>query len=104
MLFRSDKKLIEKTFSEKDKKDIIIKLAKGKNELSISSLAEKNAKQALKQKLVQSDTNNNLIEELASKFNINNNQNSIYHQHESICFRNLCPSPTRGRPRYVRAE
>ena len=68
-----DKKLIEKTFSEKDKKDIIIKLAKGKNEISISSLAEKNAKQALKQKLVQSDTNNNLIEELASKFNINNN-------------------------------
>ncbi len=68
-----DKKLIEKTFSEKDKKDIIIKLAKNKNEISISSLAEKNAKQALKQKLVQSDTNNNLIEELASKFNINNN-------------------------------
>ncbi len=68
-----DKKLIEKTFSDKDKKDIIIKLAKGKNEISISRLAEKNAKQSLKQKLVQSDTNNNLIEDLASKFNINNN-------------------------------
>ncbi len=68
-----DKKLIEKTFSDKDKKEIIIKLAKSKNEISISSLAEKNAKQSLKQKLVQSDTNNNLIEELASKFNINNN-------------------------------
>ncbi len=68
-----DKKLIEKTFSEKDKKDIIIKLAKSKNEISISNLAEKNAKQSLKQKLIQSDTNNNLIEELASKFNINNN-------------------------------
>ena len=68
-----DKKLIEKTFSEKDKKEIIIKQAKNKNEVSISSLAEKNAKQSLKQKLVQSDTNNNLIEELASKFNINNN-------------------------------
>jgi Nuclease subunit of the excinuclease complex len=68
-----DKKLIEKTFSKKDKKDIIIKLAKSKNEISISSLAEKNAKQSLKQKLLQSDTNNNLIEELASKFNINNN-------------------------------
>ncbi len=68
-----DKKLIEKTFSEKDKKDIIIKQAKSKNEISISNLAEKNAKQSLKQKLIQSDTNNNLIEELASKFNINNN-------------------------------
>ncbi len=68
-----DKKLIEKTFSEKDKKNIIIKLAKSKNEISISSLAEKNAKQSLKQKLIQSDKNNNLIEELASKFKINNN-------------------------------
>ena len=68
-----DKKLIEKTFSEKDKKEIIIKLAKSKNEKNISNLAEKNARQALKQKLIQSDTNNNLIEELASKFNINNN-------------------------------
>ena len=69
----NDKKLIEKTFSEKDKKQIVIKLAKSKNEISISKLAEKNAKQALKQKLIQSDTNNNLIEDLASKFNLNNN-------------------------------
>ena len=68
-----DKRLIEKTFSSKEKKDITIKLAKSKNEINISNLAEKNAKQALKQRLIQSDTNNNLIEELASKFNINNN-------------------------------
>ncbi len=67
-----DKKLIEKTFSQKDNKDIIIKLAKNKNEINISNLAEKNARQALKQKLIQSDTNNNLIDELASKFNLNN--------------------------------
>ncbi|OUX38706.1 MAG: excinuclease ABC subunit C [Candidatus Pelagibacter sp. TMED273] len=69
----NDKKLIEKTFSEKDKKNITIKLAKNKNELSISKLAERNAKQALKQKLIQSDTNNNLIENLASRFNLNGN-------------------------------
>jgi len=68
-----DKNLIEKTFSEKDGKEILIKLAKSKNEKNISYLAEKNARQALKQKLIQSDTNNNLIEELASKFNLNNN-------------------------------
>jgi len=68
-----DKKLIEKTFSEKDEKEILIKLARSKNEKNISNLAEKNARQALKQKLIQSDTNNNLIEELASKFNLNNN-------------------------------
>jgi len=68
-----DRKLMEKTFSEKDKKEIVIKLANTKNEKNISNLAEKNAKQALKQRLIQSDSNNNLIEELAKKFNINNN-------------------------------
>ncbi len=67
-----EKKLLEKTFSTKESKQIIIKKAKAKNELSISKLAEKNAKQALKQKLIQSDTNNNLIESLASKFKLNN--------------------------------
>ena len=66
-----EKKLLEKTFSAKEKKEITIKKAKAKNELSISKLAEKNAKQALKQKLIQSDTNNNLIETLAAKFQLN---------------------------------
>ncbi len=66
-------KLLEKTFSTKENKQIIIKLAKAKNEISISRLAEKNAKQALKQKLIQSDTNNNLVEALALKFKLNNN-------------------------------
>ncbi len=65
-------KLVEKTFSTKENKQIIIKLAKDKNEVSISRLAEKNAKQALKQKLIQSDTNNNLVEALALKFKLNN--------------------------------
>ena len=66
-------KLLEKTFSTKENKQIIIRLAKAKNEISISQLAEKNAKQALKQKLIQSDTNNNLVEALALKFKLNNN-------------------------------
>ena len=69
----NEKKLLEKTFSSKESKQIIIKKAKAKNEVSISKLAEKNAKQALKQKLVQSDTNNNLIESLAAKFKLNSN-------------------------------
>ena len=68
-----EKKLLEKTFSAKEKKKITIKKAKAENELSISKLAEKNAKQALKQKLIQSDTNNNLIETLAAKFQLNSN-------------------------------
>ena len=67
----NERKLLEKTFSLKENKQIIIKKAKAKNELSISKLAEKNAKQALKQKLIQSDTNNNLIETLAAKFQLN---------------------------------
>ena len=69
----NEKKLLEKTFSSKERKQVVIKKAKAKNEVSISKLAEKNAKQALKQKLVQSDTNNNLIESLAAKFKLNNN-------------------------------
>ena len=69
----NEKSLLEKTFSNKENKQIIIKQAKSKNEISILNLAEKNAKQALTQKLIQSDTNNNLIENLASKFKINDN-------------------------------
>ena len=69
----SDKKLLEKTFSVKEGKQVIIKLAKTKNEISVSKLAEKNAKQSLTQKLIQSDTNNNLIDKLSIKFNLNNN-------------------------------
>jgi len=69
----NDKKLLEKTFSEKECKEVIIKLAKSKNEISVSKLAEKNAKQSLTQKLIQSDTNNNLIDKLSIKFKLNNN-------------------------------
>ena len=39
---------MEKTFSEKDKKEIVIKLANTKNEKNISNLAEKNAKTSFK--------------------------------------------------------
>ena len=38
--------LLEKTFSNKENKQIIIKKAKSKNEINISKLAEKNAKQS----------------------------------------------------------
>ena len=69
----SEKNLLEKTFSNKENKQIVIKKAKSKNELNISKLAEKNAKQALTQKLIQSDTNSNLVENLAKKFQLNNN-------------------------------
>ena len=69
----SERKLLEKTFSKKENKQVVIKQAKSKNEINISKLAEKNAKQALTQKLIQSNTNNDLIENLAKKFKLNNN-------------------------------
>ncbi len=69
----SERKLLEKTFSNKENKQVVIKQAKSKNEINISKLAEKNAKQALTQKLIQSNTNNDLIENLAKKFKLNNN-------------------------------
>ena len=69
----NDKKLLEDTFSNKENKQVVLKQAKSKNEVSILKLAEKNAKQALTQKLIQSDTNNNLIESLSNKFKINEN-------------------------------
>ena len=73
----NDLKLLEKTFSTKENKYIIIKKAKNKNEINISKLAEKNAKQALTQKLYQAESNNNLIENLIKKFDLNNNINLI---------------------------
>ena len=69
----SERLLLEKAFSNKENKQIIVKKAKLKNEVSISKLAEKNAKQALTQKLIQSDTNNNLIDSLTAKFKLNVN-------------------------------
>ncbi len=72
-----DLKLIEKAFSQKEKKEILIKKAKNNNEISVSKLAEKNAKQALTQKLYQTENNNNLIENLSNKFDLNNNINLI---------------------------
>ena len=72
-----DLQLIEKAFSQKEKRQISIKKAKNVNEISISKLAEKNAKQALTQKLYQTENNNNLIDNLANKFDLNNNINLI---------------------------
>ena len=69
----SERKLLEKTFSKKENKQVVIKQAKSKNEINISKLAEKNAKQTLTQKLIQSNTNNDLIENLSKKFKLNNN-------------------------------
>ena len=68
---------MEKAFSGKEDKNIIIKEAKTKEEISLSNLAKKNAKQALTQKLYDTQSNTNLIEQLFSKFEINQNTGLI---------------------------
>ena len=72
-----EKDLLQKTFSKKETKNVIIKEAKTKEEMSLSSLAKKNAKQSLAQKLYDTQSNSNLIEQLTNKFDLNQNTNLI---------------------------
>ena len=72
-----DKKLLEKTFSDREKKEIIIKEAKTKDEKIVSEMARKNAKQALTQKILETETNSKLIDKLADKFSLKFNVNLI---------------------------
>ena len=73
----NEKKLLEKTFSIKEKKNIIIKEAKKKEEQSLIFMAEKNARQALTQKLYETQSNVSLINKLSKKFRLKNNINLI---------------------------
>ena len=68
-----EKDLLQKTFSEKENKNIVIKEAKTKEEVSLSNLAKKNAKQALIQKLYDTQNNTDLIQKLTEKFKIQQN-------------------------------
>ena len=72
-----DKELLEKTFSDREKKEIIIKVAKTKDEKIVSKMAEKNAKQALTQKILEAESNSKLIDSLSDKFNLKFNVNLI---------------------------
>ena len=72
-----DKKLLEKTFSNREKKEILIKKATTKDEKIVSDMAKKNAKQALTQKILETESNSKLIDKLADKFNLNFNVNLI---------------------------
>jgi len=68
-----DKKLIEKTLSSKEDKNISITIAKKGSKANVVFLAEKNAKEALNRKLYESSNNKNLFETINKKFNIKNN-------------------------------
>ena len=72
-----DSLLLEKTFSKREKKEITVKLAKTKDEKTLSRLAEKNAKESLTQKILQTESNSKLIDDLADKFSLRFNINLI---------------------------
>jgi len=65
--------LLEKTFQKKEGKQIILRKAKSREEKSLTALAEKNAKLALSQKIYETQSNDNLIEDLIKKFSLNSN-------------------------------
>ena len=69
----NDQKLIEKTLEIKENKSVSIKIAKKGNELKVSTMAEKNAKEALTRKVYETESNRNLFEELSNKFSLKSN-------------------------------
>ncbi len=73
----NEKALLETTFSKREQKEIIVKKASTKDEKIVSDMAEKNAKQALTQKILETESNSKLIDNLADKFNLNFNVNLI---------------------------
>ena len=73
----NDQKLIERTLELRENKPISIKIARKGNELKISTMAEKNAKEALTRKVYETESNRNLFEELSNNFSLKSNINLI---------------------------
>ena len=72
-----EKKLIEKTLSKKEGKQINISIAKKGSKLNVINQAIKNAKDSLNRRLYESQNNKELFEEVANKFNLENNVNLV---------------------------
>ena len=72
-----EKTLIEKTLSKKEGKQINISIAKKGSKLNVINQAIKNAKDSLNRKLYESQNNKELFEEVANKFNLENNVNLV---------------------------
>ncbi len=68
-----EKKLLEKTLSKKENKQISISNAKKGSKLKIINLAIKNAKNSLNRRLYESQNNRELLNIISKKFNIENN-------------------------------
>ncbi len=72
-----EKSLLEKTLSQKEKKDINISVAKKGSKLKVVKQAIKNAKDSLNKKLYESQNNKELFEEVSKKFNLKTNINLV---------------------------
>ena len=72
-----EKKLIEKTLSKKENKQIHITTAKQGSKLKIVNLAIKNAKNTLNRKIYESQNNKELLDSISKKFKIDNSINLI---------------------------
>ena len=67
-----EKKLLEKTFSKKENKQILISRVKQGSRLNIINSAVKNAKNTLSRKLYENQNNRELLDKVSKKFNIEN--------------------------------
>ncbi len=67
-----EKKLLEKTFSKKENKQILISRVKQGSRLNIINSAIKNAKNTLSRKLYENQNNRELLDKVSKKFNIDN--------------------------------
>ena len=68
-----EKKLIEKTLSKRENKQINISIAKKGSRLKVINMAIKNAKNSLNRNLYENQNNKELLYEVAKKFKIENN-------------------------------
>jgi len=68
----NEKKLIEKTLSKKENKQINISIAKKGSKLKVINLAIKNAKNSLNRNLYENQNNRKLLDEISKKFKIEN--------------------------------
>ena len=67
-----ERKLLERTFSKKENKQIIISNVKKGSRLNIINSAIKNAKNSLSRKLYENQNNRDLLDKVSKKFNIEN--------------------------------
>ncbi len=67
-----ERKLLEKTLTKKENKNVTLSTAKKGSKLRVINLAIKNAKDSLNRKLYESQNNRNLLDEISKKFKLDN--------------------------------